>query len=118
MRWNYCTWYEDPNTLDSFGRPTTRTTNCSNTAKNWHYGKKVIVSNPRTGRKIVTAIGESGPAIWITRERGVVSGLSPEATDYIVGDRYFNGRGVGTGGDNLIYGWAVDQSLPLGPLTY
>lgn len=118
MRWNYCTWYEDPNDLDSFGRPSTKTRDCNNTAKNWHKGKKVIVSNPRTGRKIVTAIGESGPAIWITRERGVVSGLSPEATDYIVGDRYFNGRGNGTGGDNLIYGFSVDQSLPLGPLTY
>jgi len=117
MRWNYCTWFEDPNDLDSYGRPSTKTTACNETAKAWHKGKKVIISNARTGRKMVVAIGESGPAIWITRERGVVSGLSPEATDYIVGARYYNGQG-GQPGDSLTYGFSVDQSLPLGPLTY
>jgi hypothetical protein len=112
MRWSYCEWYEDYGTLDSYGYPTTRTRNCNTSLKNWHLGKKIIVSNPRTGRKIVVAIGESGPAIWVTNGRGVVSGMSPEATDYIVGARY------GAGGDNLEYGFAVDQSLPLGPLTW
>jgi hypothetical protein len=112
MRWNYCTWYEDAGTLDQYGYPTTRSSNVDMSLKNWHMGKKVIVSNPKTGKKIVVAVGDSGPAIWVTNSRGVVSGMSPEATDYIVGASY------GAGGDNLEYGWAVDQTLPLGPLNW
>ncbi|MCL5410374.1 MAG: hypothetical protein M1324_00780 [Patescibacteria group bacterium] len=114
MRWNYCNWTEsgtDPNFSSNPGTIcASGSTNMS--TKNWHYGKKVIVSNSKNGRKIVAAIGESGPAIWVTNQRGVVSGLSPEATDYIVGSSY------GAGGDGLEYGWAVDQTLPLGPLTW
>lgn len=121
MRWNYTDWYEDTDGacnsstdehLDTCSR------NLNSTAKNWHLGKKVLISNARTSRKIIVAVGEAGPAIWVTNERGVVSGLSPEATDYIVGDRYFNGRGTGTGGDSLEYHWLVDQSIALGPLTW
>jgi hypothetical protein len=112
MRWTYAEWYEDASTPDSFGYPTTRWRNINTSLKNWHLGKKVIVSNPKNGRKIVVGVGESGPAIWVTNARGVVSGLSPEATDYIVGASY------STGGDNLEYGWAVDQNLPYGPLNW
>lgn len=113
MRWNYCTWSEsgqpDPTNLSM---PKTVSSNCDTSSKSWHLGKKVIVSNSKTGKKIVVAVGDAGPAIWVTNSRGVVSGLSPEATSYIVGSSY------GAGGDNLEYGWAVDQSLPLGPLTW
>jgi len=112
MRWTYCEWYEDFSTPDSYGYPTTRSRNVNSSLKDWHLGKKIIVSNPRNGRKIVVAIGEAGPAIWVTNARGVTSGMSPEAIDYIVGANY------GAGGDNLEYGFAVDQSLPLGPLTW
>jgi hypothetical protein len=125
MRWNYCDWHESATgETDSFGKPLTKYSWLNddqagfNSLKSWHMGKKVLVSNPATGRKIVVAVGESGPAIWVTRERGVVSGLSPEATDYIVGDHYYNGRGAGTGGDNLEYHWLIDQTLPLGPLNW
>lgn len=111
MRWGYCEWYEDFVNRDG-DYPSTTTRNCNMSLKNWHLGKKVIVSNPSTGRKVVVAVGESGPAIWVTNIRGVTSGLSPEATDYIVGSAY------GTGGTVLDYGWAVDQSLPLGPLNW
>jgi len=112
MRWTYCEWYEDFSTPDSYGYPTTRSRNINSSLKDWHLGKKIIVSNPANGRKIVVAIGEAGPAIWVTNARGVTSGMSPEAVDYIVGANY------GAGGNNLEYGFAVDQSLPLGPLTW
>lgn len=112
MRWNYCNWTEsgsDPNFPGNIG---TICTSSNSGIKNWHYGKKVIVSNPANGKKIVVAVGEAGPAIWVTNARGVVSGLSPEATAYIVGSKY------GANGDNLEYGWSVDQTLPLGPLSW
>ncbi len=103
MRWTYCTGWDD-------------TAGCTGgvnaSVKNWTLGKKVIVSNSTNGRKIVVAVGDFGPANWVTAQQGVVSGLSPEATDYMVGSRH------NTGGDVLDYGWAVDQTLPLGPLTW
>lgn len=111
MRWGYCTWYEDFVIRDG-DYPSTQTTNCNASLKSWHFGKKVIISNPVNGRKLVAAIGEAGPAIWVTNVRGVTSGLSPEGTDYIVGSAY------GTGGTVLEYGFAVDQNLPLGPLNW
>ncbi|TSC94115.1 MAG: hypothetical protein Athens101428_427 [Candidatus Berkelbacteria bacterium Athens1014_28] len=111
MRWGYCEWYEDFGIRDG-DYPSTQTRNLNSGLKSWHLGKKVIVSNPANGRKIVAAVGESGPAIWVTNARGVTSGLSPEATDYIVGAAY------GLGGNVLEYGWAVDQNLPLGPLNW
>jgi hypothetical protein len=118
MRWNYVVSSEDTNTLDSYGRPTTVTSclngDCTLSAllKAWHNGRKLIVTNPTNNRRIVVAIGDFGPSIWVTRERGVVAGMSPEATDYIVGSLY------GIGGVSLQYGWAMDQTLPLGPLIY
>lgn len=104
MRWNYCSAWDD--NLSSC------TGGLSQSLKSWHIGKKVIVSNPSNGRKVVVAVGDFGPANWVTAQQGVASGLSPEATDYMVGSKH------NTGGDMLLYGWAVDQTLPLGPLTW
>jgi len=117
MRWNYTDWYEGADgscNSSTDGRLDTCIRNSSGTLKSWHLGKKVIVSNPRNGRKIVTAVGESGPAIWVTREQGVVGGLSPEGIDYLVGMNY---NTLGSK-DNLQFGWSVDQNLPLGPLNW
>ncbi|MEY2986381.1 MAG: hypothetical protein RJB24_610 [Candidatus Parcubacteria bacterium] len=85
-------------------RGRTRTALLSNTneAKNWHRGKKVLVTNPANGRRLVASIMESGPAIFTNR----VSGLSPEAMLAL---------GVETDG-NLEYGFMLDQSVPVGPL--
>lgn len=85
-------------------RGRTRTALLSNTneAKNWHRGKKVLVTNPSNGRRLVASIMESGPAIFTDR----VSGLSPEAMLAL---------GVETDG-NLEYGFMIDQSAPVGPL--
>lgn len=100
MRWNYCDWYEDPGTLDSFGRSTTRCGNYNSTAKSWHRHKKVIVTNPSNGRQMVLSVEEAGPAIWTDR----VSGLSPEAMSEI---------GAVTN-SNLTYYWAANQNMRLG----
>lgn len=100
MRWNYAEWYEDAGTLDSFGRPMTRTRNLNTTAKNWHRHKKVIVTNPSNSRQMVVSVEESGPAFWTGR----VSGLSPEAMSEL---------GASTD-DTLTYYWAGNQGLALG----
>jgi hypothetical protein len=113
MRWNYCTWKETTG-LDSFGRPATicvDVVNSGASTKANHKYKKVIVVNPRTNRKVVVAVGESGPAIWVTREQGVVAGLSPEAVNYLQAN-------YNTNGDQLQYGWSVDQTIPLGPINW
>jgi hypothetical protein len=85
-------------------RGRTRTSLLSNTneAKDWHRGKKVLVTNPVNGRRLVASIMESGPAIFTNR----VSGLSPEAMLAL---------GVETDG-NLEYGFMIHQSVPVGPL--
>jgi hypothetical protein len=105
MRWNYVTWYEAPDgTCSSVdGHPDTCTTGYNSALKNWHYRKKVIVTNPANGKRIVASIMESGPAIWTNR----VSGLSPEAM-YVLG---------ATTNNSLTYYWAANQSLPLGYLN-
>lgn len=85
-------------------RGRTRTAEISNTSqsKNWHRGKKVLVSNPDNGKRLVATIMESGPAIFTNR----VSGLSPEAM-----------LDLGALTDsNLEYGFMIDQSTPVGPL--
>lgn len=120
MRWNYAEWFEAPpnqtcsgNAMSTPpGRPQTCTRNASGSRKSWHLGKRVIVRNPANGRALVAAVGEAGPAIWVTREQGVVSGLSPEGTDYLVGAAY------NSNGQVLEYAWSVDQSLPYGPYQY
>lgn len=83
-------------------RGRTRSTDFNNTAKNWHRGRKVLVTNPANGKKLVATIMESGPAIFTNR----VSGLSPEAMLAL---------GVVTN-DTLQYGFMIDQSIPVGPL--
>jgi hypothetical protein len=85
-------------------RGRTRSAEISNTsqAKNWHRGKKVLVTNPANGKRVVTSVMESGPSIFTNR----VSGLSPEAMlslDAVTDS-------------NLEYGFLIDQTTPVGPL--
>jgi hypothetical protein len=70
--------------------------------KSWYYGKRVIVTNPANGKRVVAAVIEYGPGV-MTR----VSGLSPEAM-YALGAVTDN---------NLQYYWAANQAFPLGPLN-
>jgi hypothetical protein len=57
----------------------TRALNLDKDKKEWYKKKKVLVTNERNGKKVVTSILESGPAIWTDR----VGGLSPEAFEFI-----------------------------------
>jgi hypothetical protein len=84
------------------GRTRTSLRSDTDASKRWHRGRKVLVTNPATGKSVVTAIMESGPAIWTNR----VSGLSPEAMHAI-------GADVNT---HLEYGFLVEQNVPLGPI--
>ncbi|MCX6811337.1 MAG: N-acetylmuramoyl-L-alanine amidase [Candidatus Berkelbacteria bacterium] len=106
MRWNYTEWYEAPDgtchTPD--GHPDTCYRNSNLALKTWHRSKRLIVTNPANGHKIVVSVEETGPAIWTGR----VSGLSPEAMGML---------GANTN-DNLIYHWSGLQSVPLGPLNF
>jgi hypothetical protein len=91
-------------TIPNIWRGRTRTALLANTfqAKEWHRGKKVLVTNPENGKRLVASIMESGPAIFTGR----VSGLSPEAMLEL-------GAVTDT---NLEYGFLIDQSIPVGPL--
>jgi hypothetical protein len=70
--------------------------------KSWYYGKKVIVTNPATGQRVVAAVIEYGPGIMSR-----VAGLSPEAMLAV----------SAVTNNNLNYYWAANQSLALGPLN-
>lgn len=74
----------------------------STQAKNWHKGRKVLVTNPVNGKRLVAVIMDAGPAMFTNR----VSGLAPEAMLAL---------GIDTGA-NLEYGFMIDQSIPVGPL--
>lgn len=65
--------------------------------------KKVVVKNPKNNREVVTAALDWGPRA----NTGRVAGISPETSAYLDADT----------DDVLIYGWAKDQSIPLGPAT-
>jgi len=86
MRWNY---------TDLHGQPILA-------PKDWYYRKRVLVINPANNKRVIASIVEYGPATWTGR----VSGLSPEAM--LVLDAQTD--------DNLSYYWALDQSLPPGPI--
>ena len=73
------------------------------TARNWHERKRVLVTNPANGKRVVAAIMDAGPAMFTDR----VSGLSSAAMFEL-------GASVDT---NLEYGFLIDQNTPLGPYT-
>lgn len=70
-------------------------------SKDWYYRKRVLITNPANGRKVVCSIIEYGPHPSVNR----VSGLSPEAM-YAIG---------AITNDTLLYNWAPSQVTPLGP---
>lgn len=96
---------------------------------------KVLVTNKRTGKRIVAVILEAGPAPWTGVDngsnnnpkqgwtnpqdgtpasyKGRVSGFPPRAiADLGATQRMQNGSG-----DDLIYEWAPDQSVNPGPVA-
>lgn len=128
MRWNYTTWYSGALGNASqmycgsaysyysihyyssykyggeYCVPRTYTKNSSSSLKASHWKRRVVVTNPANGRKVVVSVLESGPAIWTGR----AAGLSPEAM-------YALGISSSTNNNNpLKYYWAADQSMSLG----
>jgi len=120
MRWEYVKWSWDgtASALDS-GK------------YSWYSSKprKVLVTNPRTKKSIITVIAEAGPAPWTgarggqsengysspqrytpSNYTGRVSGLPPVAIDALEAKQTENGEG-----DKLLYAWAPDQNATPGP---
>lgn len=122
MRWPYVEWAWD-------GRARS-----VNSTYSLYAQKKIIVYNPKTQQSVVTAICEAGPAPWTgstwagqhgndsspnapywpsyyrfdpTEADGRVAGLAPEP---------FKAIGAKIN-DVLEYGFAVDQTIPLGPIA-
>ncbi len=131
MRWNYVDWYSgtlgDPDQMycgsgyeyysvnyynsykynGQYCVPRTYSRNADLVLKLWHWKKRVVVTNPANGKKVVVSIVESGPAIWTGRK----AGLSPEAMLAL-------GISASTNGNNpLGFAWAADQATPLGPVN-
>lgn len=99
----------------------------------WYKDKprKVVVTNPRTNKSIITVLAETGPAPWTgvkgsknsngysspqryTPENytGRVSGLPPKAMKAIGAKMIVSGKG-----DTLYYAWAPDQNAKPGPTS-
>lgn len=123
MRWRYVKWNWDgtsvagPESVDFYS-----------------HAPRVLVTNPRTHKSIISAILEAGPAPWVGVDSnpnnnpkqgwanpqdgtppsytGLVSGFPPTAAHYL---DYI--PGYGDGGDKLIYSWAPDQNATPGPVS-
>lgn len=126
MRWRFVKWYWDGN-VTSEGASEAGEVGWYATSPH----RKILVTNPRTNKSVVTSAIESGPAPWAgvhndsstppsywqgaiegtpAEYRGRVSGLAPKVMEALeVEPRIYE-----TQGDDLLYAWA-DQSAPLGP---
>lgn len=74
-------------------------------AKEQYLRKRVVITNPKNGRSVVASVLDWGPGTT-PGERERVGGISPEIATAL---------NVETN-DSLIFGWAVDQNVPLGPV--
>ncbi len=96
-------------------------------------GPRVLVTNPRTKKSIITVVAESGPAPWTGVDssvnnnpkqgwknpqdgtppeyKGRVSGLPPKAMEALGAIMK-----TPTAGDDLTYAWAPDQKAKPGPV--
>jgi hypothetical protein len=78
--------------------------------------KKVIITNPVNGKRVVASVEEYGPAAYLKTRDGIVAGASPEVYNYLeLANPYTKNpndkKGFAT------FGLAKDQSIPLGPLN-
>jgi hypothetical protein len=78
--------------------------------------KKVIITNPANGKRIVASIEEYGPAAYLMTRDGINSGASPEVYKYLELTNPYTGNPSDKSGF-AEYGFAVDQNIPLGPLN-
>jgi hypothetical protein len=134
MRWKYAKWAWD-------GRSTKGPEDVG-----WYSAKprKVLVTNPRTGKSIIAPILEAGPAPWTgtpgakgdSQQKSIwestgayrdgtpdgylgrVSGFPPKAQEALEMQQWtYGGPGQPKGsGDELLYSWAPDQEAKPGPV--
>jgi len=102
--------------------------------------RKVLVTNPATGKSIIAAVLESGPAPWTGTPQGRdtphpywqgyvdgtpegyngrVAGFPPVAAEALGMEQWVYGgpeAGSNGGGHELQYGWAEDQDATPGPV--
>ncbi len=77
--------------------------------------KKVIITNPANGKRIVVSIEETGPAQFVTDRDGINAGAPPEVYRYLELENPYTGNPNDKKGF-VHFGLAADQSIPLGPL--
>ncbi len=100
--------------------------------------RKVLVTNPETGKSIIAAVLEAGPAPWTGTPQGestphpywegYVDGTPPEYNGRVAGfpptavaalemeQWTYGGPEAGGSGHELQYGWASDQNATPGPV--
>lgn len=103
--------------------------------------RKVLVTNPATGKSIIAAVLEAGPAPWTGTPQGEatphpywdgyvdgtpegyngrVAGFPPVAVEALGMEQWaYGGPGAGSNGSGheLQYGWAEDQNATPGPVN-
>ncbi|OIP23159.1 hypothetical protein COX95_04805 [bacterium CG_4_10_14_0_2_um_filter_33_32] len=77
--------------------------------------KKIILTNPQNGKRVVVSIEEYGPAAFKMKQDGINCGAPPEVRNYL------QTADANTGDPNdkkgfVQIGFAQDQNIPLGPL--
>ncbi len=77
--------------------------------------KKIIITNPKNGKRIVASIEEYGPAARLMTRDGINSGASPEVYKYLGLENPYTGNPNDKKG-YATFGFAKDQDIPLGPL--
>jgi len=78
--------------------------------------KKVIITNPANGKKVVASIEEYGPAARLKARDGIVAGASPEVYNYLGLANPYTGNPNDKKG-YATFAFAKDQNIPIGPLN-
>lgn len=131
MRWRYAVWAWEGNS------------NPGPEEVGWYSQdepRKVLVTNPTTGRSIIAAVLEAGPAPWTGTPQGQdtphpywqgyvdgtpaeyngrVAGFPPVAAEALGMEQWVYGgpdAGSNGAGHSLQYGWAEDQNATPGPV--
>ena len=89
----------------------------------WNYGgrgndyrhKKIIITNPKNGKRIVVSLEEYGPAEFVIRTHGINSGAPTEVYTYLMTENPYT-KDPNDKKGWVMFGFAEDQNIPLGPL--
>ena len=76
--------------------------------KDWYKHRKLLIVNTQNGNAVITAIVDSGPAMWT----GKNFGGSPEVMDFLGGEKYRKGPVL------VLFVDDPESKIPLGPVSY